>query len=65
MERSLSLTYEETAALLDMSLASSVDSGSEASDSVLGKLGDLYREFVSSDRDLYLMPVSEEFARAA
>ena len=60
MEKTLSLTYEEAAALLDMSLFTYLDNESEAADRALRKLGELYREFAAEELEVERAPVSEE-----
>ncbi len=47
MEKTLSLTQEEATALLEMSLFTYLDNIDDATDSVLGKLGDLCKEFAA------------------
>lgn len=64
MEKNLSLTYEEAAALLEMSLFTLLDKQGPASDSALRKLGDLCRELSSEDNAVDRKPVSQEFGCA-
>lgn len=60
MEKTLSLTYEEATALLDMSLFTILPGQSEAGDRAIRKLGELCREFSAEDSEVDRVPVSRE-----
>lgn len=65
MEKNLSLNYDETTALLDMSVCSYADTDEEASTSALVKLGDLCREFAQDEKTHRDLPAVIDLPRAA
>ena len=65
MEKKLSLSFDETSALLEMSICSGAKSDEGASASALTKLAYLYREFVHEEQMLRKPLVLSELPRAA
>ena len=63
MEKSVSLTYEEINALLEMSMLTYAKTDENAASSALIKLGAACREFAGDDS--HESRVSERFAKAA
>lgn len=62
MEKSVSLSYEEATALLEMCLFTYMDKKGPAVESALRKVGGLCREFmVDVEDDIEVIPVSHEF----
>lgn len=64
MEKSVSLTYEEANALLDMSMFTYAKTDENAASSALIKLGSLCREF-GEEKNGRDKPGSEHLVRAA
>lgn len=50
MEKNLSLTFDETSALLEMSVCSYADADDEVATAAILKLRELFREFAAEDR---------------
>lgn len=65
MEKYLSLSYEETTALLEMSMFSYMDNVGEQANSALAKLGDLWREFCAETCEELDIDITEKLTRAA
>ena len=65
MEKNLLLTYEETTALLEMSVCSYADTDDEVSTRALLKLRDLCREFADEEAKTPHTPVAQRLRRAA
>ena len=65
MVKKLSLTFDETAALLEMSISSMSRVDQNASASALTKLAYLYREFAKESKTLSDMKLIEILPRAA
>ena len=64
VEKNLSLSYEEAAALLEMSLFTYLDGKGSAANSALKKLGKLCRQFSTASGQVDRLPVSQEFSSA-
>lgn len=65
MVKNLSLTFDETSALLEMSISSMSRADGNASASALTKLAYLYREFAKDSKTLSDMKQLEDLPRAA
>lgn len=65
MVKNLSLTFDETSALLEMSVCSGARTDESASASVLTKLAYLYREFAAEQRPVSRKPVVGGLRKAA
>jgi len=65
VEKRLSLTFEETAALLEMSVCSYADTDDTVSTRALLKLRDLCREFGVDEKNASRTPATHRLRRAA
>ena len=65
MEKNLSLTSDETSALLEMSVCSYADADTAASTSAILKLRDLFMEFAEEERRMSRILDHPKLRRAA